>query len=164
MIRPILLTATVLAIAAPLAAAPTTMGPDFVKQAGAGDLFEKTSSQLVLKSAKNPKVRDFANMMIKDHTRSTADIKVAATADGLKPMPPKLSPAQAKMIADLKAAKPGDREKVYVSQQVMAHQQALDLMQTYAKGGDKPTLKGAAAKIVPIVETHLTEVKSMASM
>ena len=164
MFRLTLLTATAFAIAAPLAAAPTTMAPDFVKQAGAGDLYERTSSQLVLKTAKDVKVRDFANMMIKDHTKSTADVKAAAMSDGLKPMPPKLTPEQSKMIADLKAAKPADQEKVYVKQQVMAHQQALDLMQTYAKGGDKPALKAAAGKIAPVVETHLTAVKSMAAM
>lgn len=164
MFRTTLLTATALAFAAPLAAAPTTMAPDFVKQAGAGDLYEKTSSQLVLKSAKNPKVRDFATMMVKDHTKSTADIKAAAMSDGLKPMPPKLTPDQSKMIADLKAAKPADREKVYLQQQVTAHEMALDLHKTYAQGGDKPALKGAAAKIVPVVEHHLMEVKSLAAM
>ena len=150
--------------AAPLAAAPTTNGAEFVKQAGASDLYEKTSSQMVLKDAKNPKVREFANMMIKDHSKSTADVKAAAKADGVKAGPPKLMPDQAKMIADLKAAKPGDREHVYVQQQVTAHQMALDLHQTFSQNGDKPALKAASAKIVPVVQQHLTEVRSMASM
>ena len=155
--------ALAIAVAAPLAAAPTPMAPDFVKQAGASDLFEKTSSQLVLKDAKSPKVRDFAQMMIKDHTQSTADVKAAAMADGLKPGAPKLMPEQAKMVAELKAAKPADREKLYVSQQVTAHEKALDLMQTYASNGDKPHLKGAAGKIAPVVQGHLNTVKSLAS-
>lgn len=151
-------------IAAPAFAAPTTNATDFVKMAGAGDLYEKTSSELVLKDAKNPKVRDFATMMISDHTKSTADVVAAAKADGLKPGAPKLMPAQAKMIAELKAASPANREKVYLKQQVIAHQQALDLHTTFAKSGDKPGLKAAAAKIAPVVETHLTEVKSLAAM
>ena len=164
MIRFVLVAAAAVAATAPLAAAPTTMAPDFVKQAGAGDLFEKTSSETVLKTAKTAKVRDFANMMIKDHTKSTADVKAAAMADGMKPGAPKMMPEQAKMVADLKAAKPADREKLYVQQQVTAHQKTLDLMQTYADGGDKPHLKGVAGKIVPVVQTHLTEVKSLAAM
>ena len=164
MIRVTLLAGVLFASAAPLAAAPTTMAPDFVKQAGASDLFEKTSSKLVLTSAKNPKIRDFAQMMIKDHTQSTADVKAAASADGLKPGAPKLMPDQAKMIADLKAAKPADREKLYATQQVTAHGNTLDLMQAYADGGDKPHLKGVAGKIVPVVQTHLTEAKSLAAM
>ena len=43
-----------------------------------GDLFEKTSSQMVLKDAKTQKVRDFANMMITDHNKSTMQVKAAA--------------------------------------------------------------------------------------
>lgn len=151
-------------LAGPVAAAPTTHAADFVKMAGASDLYEKTSSQIILKDAKNPKVRDFANMMITDHTKSTADVVAAAKADGLKPGVPKLMPAQTKMIAELKAAKPADREQVYLKQQVMAHQQALDLHTTFAKSGDKPGLKAAAGKIAPVVETHLTEVKQLAAM
>ena len=150
-------------IAAPVLAAPTTHAPEFVKMAGAGDLYEKTSSQMVLKTAKTQKVRDFANMMITDHTKSTMDVKAAAKSDHVMAGAPKLMPAQQKMIADLKAAKPADREKVYVDQQVMAHQQALDLHQTFAQSGDKPALKQAAAGIVPVVQQHLTEVKAMQS-
>lgn len=150
-------------IAAPVLAAPTTHAPDFVKMAGAGDLYEKTSSQMVLKTAKNPKVREFATMMISDHNKSTAEVKAAAKSDKVMAGPPKLMPEQEKMIADLKAATPADREKVYVTQQVMAHQQALDLHQTFAQSGDKPALKQAAAGIVPVVQQHLTEVRAMQS-
>ena len=162
--RTVLFSAAALLIAGTANAAPTTKAGDFVKMAGASDLFEKTSSQLVLKDAKNPKVREFADMMIKDHTKSTADVVAAAKADGLKPGAPKLMPAQAKMISELKAAKSADREKLYLKQQVTAHQQALDLHSTFAKDGDKPNLKSAAGKIVPVVESHLTEVKAMAAM
>jgi len=152
-----------LLIAAPVLAAPTSHAPDFVKMAGASDLYEKTSSQMVLKDAKNPKVREFAQMMISDHNKSTAQVKAAAKSDGVTAGPPKLMPEQEKMVADLKAAKGADREKLYVNQQVMAHQQALELHQTFASSGDKPALKQAASGIVPVVQQHLTEVKSMQS-
>lgn len=148
-------------IAVPALAAPVTRAPQYVMMAGAGDLFEKTSSSIVLKSAKTPKILDFANMMIKDHTKSTMEVKAAAKSDGVMVGAPKLMPAQQKMIAELKAAKPSDREKVYINQQVMAHQQALDLQQTFASSGDKPALKKAAAVIVPVVQNHLSEVQAI---
>ena len=40
-----------LALAAPAIAAPTTQAPEYVKMAGSSDLYEKTSSQMALKSA-----------------------------------------------------------------------------------------------------------------
>lgn len=154
---------TAFAVAAPAVAAPTTNAPDFVKQAGSSDLYEKTSSQMVMKDAKNPKVKQFAQMMVSDHNKSTADIMAAAKTDGLKPGKPKLLPEHAQLISQLKAAKPADREKVYVQQQVTAHEQALALHQTYSQGGDKPNLKAASAKVVPVVQQHLTEVRAMSS-
>ena len=156
-----ILAATSLVVAAPLAAAPTTKAPDFVKQAASGDLYEKTSSQMVLKTAKDAKIRSFAQMMIDDHSKSTAQVAAAAKSDGVVAGPPKLLPPQAKMIADLKAAKGADMEKVYVKQQVMAHEQALALHTAYAQGGDKPALKQAATGIVPVVQHHLDELRGM---
>ncbi len=163
MIRLTLITAAALA-AAPLAAAPTTKAAEFLPQAAASDLFERTSSQIVLKDAKSPKVRDFANMMITDHTKSTAEVKAAAGAYGIKPGAPKLNAEQTKLIAALKAASAANRENVYLAQQVTAHQKTLAVMQAYAQGGDKEHLKGVAGKIVPTVETHLNEVKTLAAM
>ena len=143
--RTILISAAAILMAGTASAAPTTKAGDFVKMAGAGDLFEKTSSQLVLKDAKNPKVRDFADMMIKDHTKSTADVVAAAKADGLRPGAPKLMPAQTKMISELKAAKPADREKLYLKQQVTAHQQALGIGEIRRFEGLNPAMLDLAS-------------------
>lgn len=148
---------------AAFAEAPKTTAAAFVSAAGASDLYEKTSSQLVLQSTKNAKVKSFAQMMVSDHSKTTADVTAAAKASGLKPMPPKLMPKQAAMIAELKKAPVATRDKVYVDQQVKAHEEALALHQGYASAGDKPALKKVAASAVPIVQTHLTEVRGLAS-
>ena len=50
----------------------------YVMKAGAGDLYEKTSSQILLETTTNPKLKSFAQMMITDHTKSTEDVKAAA--------------------------------------------------------------------------------------
>jgi putative membrane protein len=148
------------ALAAP-ALAQTMPAPAYVKAAGAGDLYERQSSQLVLQTTKNAKVRSFATMMLKDHANSTAMVTKAATQAGLKPMPPMLTPAQQKMIADLKAQTGAARDTAYISQQKQAHEQALALHSGYAKNGDAAPLKAAAAKIAPVVEHHIMMLKGM---
>ncbi len=141
-----------------------TKAAAYVAAAGAGDLYEKTSSQIVLKDAKNPKVRQFAQMMVSDHTKTTMQVTTAAQASGMTPMPPELTPDQARMIADLRAAPASDRETVYLDQQVTAHTEALALHRGYATHGDVPALKKVAAAAVPIVEHHRAEVKRLAAM
>lgn len=137
---------------------------DYVKMAGAGDMYEKQSSEAVLKSTKNPEIRKFANMMVMDHTQSTMKVKTAAMKSGLHPAPPMLMPKQKAMIAELMAAKGTARDTLYVSQQKTAHQEALATHQDYAASGDKPALKMAASEIVPVVQHHIEMLNAMPSM
>lgn len=143
------------------AGAQTMTPAQFVAKAGAGDLYERTSSRLVLQSTQNAKVRSFAQMMEKDHAKSTADVKAAAARGGVAATPPKLDAAQTKMIADLKAASGQKRDQLYVSQQKTAHQQALALHQRYAATGTAAPLKSAAATIAPVVQHHIDMLNAM---
>jgi putative membrane protein len=143
-------TATLLAGAA-VAAPPT---PVYLKKAGASDLYEKTSSQLVLGSSDHS-VRAFAKEMIADHTQSTAKVKAAAMRAGLHPKPPMLEPKQRAMVADLRRAHGHQRDVLYAHQQEQAHQEALALHQEYASSGDVAPLRRTAGDIVPVVQHHI---------
>lgn len=154
------LTAVALVIAAPALA--QAMSPaEYVAAAGASDLYERQSSQLVLGSTADPKVQSFATMMVKDHTKSTAEVKAAAARAGVKAAPPKLTPAQAEMIAQLQAENGESRDAAYLAQQKLAHGQALAVHQAYAKDGTAAPLKMAAAKVAPVVEHHIEMLKTM---
>ncbi|MES2288462.1 MAG: DUF4142 domain-containing protein [Pseudomonadota bacterium] len=122
-------------------------------KASASDLFERQSGALMAKST-NASVRSFAAMMIKDHSASTADVKAAAMKAKMKIAPPVLEPMQMKNLAALRASAGSARDKLYIEQQKAAHADALTLQQGYAQGGDVPSLRAAAAKIVPVVEHH----------
>ena len=134
---------------------------EYVKAAGAGDLYERTSSQIVLKTTADPRVRVFAKMMLAGHAKSTAEVKMAAAKSRVKAPAPMLTPAQAEMIAQLNAESGTTRDAAYIAQQRAAHGQALALQQAYAMGGTAPALKHAAAMIVPVVEEHIAMLKAM---
>ena len=144
-----------------------TMALDYVKDAGASDMFEIQSSKLVLQSTHDPKVRTFANKMIADHTKSTAMIKAAASKDQITVPAPMLMPMQQQMLDDIRAAKGKSRDAVYLQDQATAHKAALMVHQSYAQGGDKPALMAVAGNIVPVVQSHIAMLEnggSMASM
>ena len=155
-----MLMAATVAFAAPAMAQAVTK-TEYVMKAGAGDLYEKTSSQMVLKTTHNPQVKKFANMMVMDHTKSTSMVKSAAMKSGIKPKPPMLDPMQKDMVAKLMAAKGMDRDAVYIDQQKTAHQMALSLHQDYSMSGDSAPLKMAAANIVPVVQHHIEMLDAM---
>lgn len=133
----------------------------YVMKAGASDQYEMQSSKLVLATTTNPAVKQFATMMVTDHTKSTADVKAAAKRSKLMPKPPKLDPQGMKDVAALKATTGAARDTLYVDQQKLAHQQALALHSGYADSGSAPALKSVAATITPVVQHHIDMLASM---
>ncbi len=157
----LVLAALVLAVpgslVAQMAAPPTAI---FLKKAGASDLFEREEGALMSRSA-NPAVRRFAQEMVRDHTKSSADIKAAAKASRLRVAPPTLAPDQVRNLAALRAARGPARDKLYIDQQKAAHRDALALMQAYSEGGDSRALRAVAGKIVPVVKMHIDMLSRM---
>lgn len=166
----ILSVALVLGIAATPVAAQTPPPPPpaaakaqaaaYVRAAGMSDLYEITSSKLALQKSRNDDVRRFAQMMIDHHTRTTAATVRAARQDGLPPTPPRLGGAEAS-ISELRRASADAFDRLYIGQQLPAHQAALDLHQSFAANGDHPALKASAQAAVPIVQQHIQMLQQM---
>jgi len=170
--RPTLAAITLLASAAaavpalatlptPPQAAATREAQAYLFHAGAGDVFEITSSMVLLNKSSNPQVRNYASMLIDHHTRTTNLALANAKAAGIMPPPPELSPMQKSMIGQLHAANPAAIDRLYLQQQVPAHQQALALQSGYARSGDAPSLRQTAQGAVPIVQAHLDQARQM---
>lgn len=134
----------------------------YVAKAGAGDLYEIQSSQLAVQRATRPGVREFAQMLVTDHTRTTQLVADAARSDGLTPPPPRLEAAQRSMLRQLERARPRDFDRLYLNQQIPAHQQALALHRDYARNGNGPALRRVAGDAVPIVQHHLADARTLA--
>jgi len=150
--------------AAPIAAvhaqAPATPAT-YVKMAGASDQYEIQSSRLLLQTTQNAQLRDYANMMIADHTKSTADVKAAAQAERMTVAPPRLDATGLRNVAALRATKGTLRDQLYVRQQKTSHQKALALHQGYAADGSAAALKTTAGQIVPVVQHHIEMLNGM---
>ena len=136
--------------------------PGFMAQAASGGQFEIQSSQLALQMSQNAAVRNFANMMIADHSRLNQAVAAAATSARLTPPAPVLLPADQAMFDQLRAAGAGPSfDLAYKNAQITAHQNALQLMQAFAANGDVPALRSAAAQAVPVVQMHLNQAQML---
>lgn len=164
----VLLAAAALATAVPfqgtaIAQMPTPMAPTttqampFLMMAAESDIFEISSSQVAVMKSRNPRVRAFASMLIDHHTMTTNVALRQARAAGIAPPPAILQADKRDMITQLLATAPADFDRVYLSQQVPAHEQALALHTTYARNGDTPQLRVAANGAVPFVTRHLAD-------
>src|SRR4029078_9741112 len=78
--------------------------PGFLAQAASAHQFEIESSQLALQASQNAALRNYANLLISDHTRLGQQVAAAAAAGGVPMPPPGLLPAQQSALAQLQAA------------------------------------------------------------
>lgn len=132
----------------------------YVEKAGASDLFERQSAQL-MRTSKKPEIVSFAEMMVRDHMKSTQAVTAAARRAKMKVAAPRLTSKQASDLAALRSAEGAERDRLYVEQQKAAHEEALAVHSAYASEGKAGPLKAAASKIVPVVKHHIALLDTM---
>ena len=148
--------------------ANSQMSDDFVKKASMTDLFEVQSSQLALQKSQSADVKNFAQHMIDEHTKSTQKLKsiVTPTKTSAKgattgDVAMALDSEHAAMLTKLQNASGAEFDKLFVNMQVDGHQKALDLVSKYAVNGDDTKLKGFAQDMKPHIQEHLDRVQKL---
>ncbi len=130
-------------------AAPSTQ--DFVTQAAVSDMFEIESSKLAQQKATKENVKSFASQMVTDHTKTSQELKSAAT--GVQ-IPADMDSSHKSKLDKLNGLNGADFDKQYISDQQSAHKDAVSLFDRYAKSGDNAGLKAWAGKTLPALQHH----------
>jgi putative membrane protein len=151
----------VAALPTPPQAAATQQAQAYLFHAGAGDVFEITSSMVAIQKSQNPQVRAFATMLIDHHTQTTNQSLAVAKGAGVRLPPPELSAMQKSMIGQLMAASGASFDQLYLQQQVPAHQQTLSINGGYARSGDVAALRQNAQGAVPVIQAHLAQAQQL---
>jgi putative membrane protein len=131
---------------------------DYVEQAASLDLLEVKTSQLAFNRSGNARVRDFARMMIDEHTGLAAQLSFAGRRLGLLPSAALLPRHQA-MLDGLSTSP--DFERAYRSQQGELHRVALRLHSDFAARGASATLRPVAASALAVERRHLAMLQSL---
>ncbi len=139
-----------------------TNAQQYVALASAGDMFEIQSARIALQKAQNAQVRGLAQMILSDHQRSSAEL-AAASEQAQPPLTPApvLSPSQQSSLEAMQRPQGAAFDEVWLHQQVLAHQQALDMASAYARGGDSEPLRRHAAATIAPVQTHLIRARRL---
>lgn len=132
--------------------------PAFVAMAASSDLYEVESSRLALQRSQVQAHRAFAEMMIRDHSNMSAQLRAAASSAGLS-VPTAMLPMHMALLNEL--SRSSDFDATYRRQQIQSHEQSLRLMDNYSRRGDVPQLRGVAAAAVPVVRGHLEDLRRL---
>jgi putative membrane protein len=132
----------------------------FVEQAAAGGLAEVQDAQLAQQKSASSDVKQFAGMMITDHTQANTELQQIAQGKGITP-PNAPTRAQQSAQEDLKKLSGGEFDRQYMKQQVDDHQKTVALFQTEANSGQDAQLKAFAQKYLPKLQQHLQMAQSL---
>lgn len=139
-------------------AVPALATAAYLAMAASTDLFEMRSAELALSRLSNPRVREFARRMLRDHAGTSAQLSFAGRRLNLLPSAT-LNPQHQAMMNELLAT--SDFDRTYLRQQIAVHQAALAAHSAYAARGSSPTLRPVAAAAAPIVRGHLQQLRAI---
>lgn len=134
----------------------------FVNGLAVSDMYELEAAKIAYSKSSNADVKELAAMITKDHTASSTKLKaLAPTAAPTVALPTALDERRQGLIDNLKAASAADFDKVYLTQQVAAHDEALTLLNGFDDNTEAPTLAALATEIIPKVTAHRDHAKAL---
>jgi putative membrane protein len=137
---------------------------EFARMAAMSDMFEMESSRLAEQRSQNSQVKQFAQHMIRDHQKTTTELKsMLPQLQGVSAaqMPSSLDQQHQALLQQLQGAQGAQFDRVYMQQQVQAHQQAVDMFSNYARSGDNAQLKQWASQTLPALQQHLQQAQQL---
>jgi putative membrane protein len=130
-----------------------------IMAAAESDEAEITLAKLALEKTSSAKIKEYAQMMIADHGKSTQMLKPIAHAAGVSM--PDLKAKHKAMSAGLETLSGSAFDKAYVKGNVKSHSEILTTMKKSMDDISNPELKKFAATVTPIIEHHLMMAKDM---
>ncbi|WP_037494113.1 DUF4142 domain-containing protein [Sphingobacterium deserti] len=140
----------------------SAMDTTFVNTAAIAGMAEVQMSELAQQHASHAKVKEFANMMVTDHSRANAELKQIAGSKNLM-LPEKLDKAHMDKLTMLKSKKGAEFDKAYVMAMVEGHEKTVALMEQGSMSLKDADLKKFATKTTPVVKSHLEAIKKIKS-
>jgi putative membrane protein len=133
---------------------------DFVNQAWNISTFEIQAARAAEPKVKDKAFRDYSMMVERDHTKMNDDLTSIANKLSLT-LPKSLDTQDQRKLDQLTAGREQDLEKLFRTQQIDGHKQAIKLFQSYAANGDNAELRNWAKNEVATLERHLDRAEAL---
>ncbi|TDE17372.1 DUF4142 domain-containing protein [Dyadobacter psychrotolerans] len=133
---------------------------DFVKKAAEGGMLEVNLGQLALKNGESQEVKNFAKMMVDDHTKVNGELMALVKKKKME-VPAQLGSTK-KMMTDSLASQSGSSfDMLYMNMMIASHEETIGLFQDESTGGKDADLKKWAGAKIPALKHHLEMAKKL---
>lgn len=132
----------------------------FLVRAADGGMAEVQLGQMAQNKATNVKVKDFAAMMVRDHSNANDQVKALASQRNVT-LPDSISADHKKKVDDLNKKTGKAFDKAYMDAMVNGHQDVEDLFEKSADKVNDTDVKAFINNTLPKIKMHLDTAKAI---
>jgi putative membrane protein len=129
---------------------------EFAVEAADAGLLEVQLGTLALTKASNAQVKQFAQMMVDDHTKANNELKNLAQQKNIT-LPTTLSNEHQRAFDKFNDKTGADFDKDYMDQMVQDHKKVINEFEEQANDGNDPEIKSWASSKLTALRHHLEE-------
>lgn len=133
---------------------------NFVETAASSGKAEVEMSKLATEKARNPAVKNFAKMMVDDHSKVNEKLTSWVQQNKLE-LAKELKPEHKRAQNALSGLSGAQFDRVYMYTTVQQHQKSVQLLTQESSAGQNPELKQLAAETLPTVQKHLQQAQQI---
>ena len=133
---------------------------EFAVEAADAGMLEVQVGSLALSKASSTKLKEFAQMMINDHTKANEELKALATDKNIT-LPSAISDKHQRKYDDLAGKSGTDFDKAYGDMMVKDHKDVVDMFKKAADKCKDQQIKAWAAEKIPALEHHLSTAENI---
>lgn len=134
---------------------------NLVVKAAQDNLFEIQAGELAIQKATNAEVREFAQMMVRDHTQGTDLIEQVATERNIT-LPTDMGDQNQAVFTRLSDLSGAEFDRAYMTEMVNSHQKDVALARNQVQNGQDQELNALTAEKLPALEGHLQMAQDIA--
>lgn len=127
---------------------------DFVMEAASGGMMEVELGKMAMDKAISSKVKDFAKMMVDDHTKANNELKSLASQKNIM-LSGSLMEKHQKLMDNLAKKSGKEFDKEYMDKMVDDHKEDIEAFEKAAEKGNDSDVKSFASKTLPTLRHHL---------
>lgn len=125
----------------------------FLMTAASSNLLEIQVGQMAAQQATSPEVKNFAQMMVADHTKATQQLQAVATPLQVQ-LPQTMMPIHQAMADRLQNKTGRKYDEAYMSLMKTAHRLDIDMFKVKDKAAQTAAVQTFAANTLPMLHSH----------
>lgn len=133
---------------------------DFAVRAANGGMLEVQLSQLALKKSPTPALREYADMMIKDHEKANAELKSLAVKENIK-LPGIMGQDDQETYEKMDELTGSDFNAQYAKTMLNSHKKTVKMFEKAAEDVTNAGVRDFAIKTLPTLKMHLKHIEGI---